>query len=81
MYYYVFHDRVTLFFVDNFSTECQITVKFWHNFFFNPEVISSSHIMFINASTKEFTLVNHAFPSHDVAFELLLYYNMVANVY
>ena len=31
--YYVFHDHVTLFFVDNFSTECQITVKFLHNFF------------------------------------------------
>ena len=32
-YYYVFHDRVTLFFADNFSTECQINVKFLHNFF------------------------------------------------
>ena len=31
--YYVFHDRVTLFFADNFSMECQIIVKFWHNFF------------------------------------------------
>ena len=31
--YYVFHDRVTLFFADDFSTECQITVKFLHNFF------------------------------------------------
>ena len=80
-YYYVFHDRVTLFFADNFSTECQITVKFLHNFFLDPEVISSSHIMFINASTKEFTLVNNAFSSHDVAFEHLLYYKMVANVY
>ena len=30
--YNVFHDRVTLFFAD-FSTECQITVKFLHNFF------------------------------------------------
>ena len=37
--------------------------------------------MFINASTKEFTLVNNAFPSHDVAYEHLLYYKMVANVY
>ena len=50
-------------------------------FFLDPEVISSSHIMFINASTKEFTLVNDVFPSHDVAFEHLLYYKMVANVY
>ena len=32
-YYYVFHDRVTLFFADNFSMECQIIVKFLHNFF------------------------------------------------
>ena len=30
------------------------------------------YIMFINNSTKEFTLVNNAFPSHDVAFEHLL---------
>ena len=45
------------------------------------EVILRSHIMFINASTKEFTLVNNASPSHDVAFEHLLYYKMVANVY
>ena len=56
---------------------CEIFTQF----FLDPEVISSSHIMFINASTKEFTLVNHAFPSHDVAFEHLLYYKMVANVY
>ena len=31
--YYVFHDRVTLFFADNFSTECRITMEFSHNFF------------------------------------------------
>ena len=37
--------------------------------------------MFIYAFTKEFTLVNNAFHSHDVAFEHLLYYKMVANVY
>ena len=78
--YYVFHDRVTLFFADNFSTECRITMEFLHNFL-DPEVILNSHIMFINASTKEFTLVNNAFPSHDVAYEHLLYYKMVANVY
>ena len=36
--------------------------------------------MFINASTKEFTLVNNAILSHDIAFEHL-YYKMVANVY
>ena len=42
-------------------------------FFLDPEVIFSSHIMFINAATKEFTLVNNAFASHDVAFKHLLY--------
>ena len=80
IFYYVFHDRVTLFFDDNFSTECRITIEFLHNFL-DTEVIFNSHIMFINASTKEFTLVNNAFPSHDVAYEHLLYYKMVANAY
>ena len=80
MTYYVFHDRVTLFFADNFSTECRITLEFIHNFL-DPEVIFSSHIMFINAATKEFTLVNNSFASHGVAFEHLLYCKMVANVY
>ena len=37
--------------------------------------------MFINASTKEFTLVNNAISSHAIAFEHFLYYKMVANVY
>ena len=78
--YYVFHDRVTLFFADNFSTECRITMEFTH-IFVDPEVIFSSHTMFINAATKEFTLVNNVFASRDVAFEHLLYYKMVANVY
>ena len=50
-------------------------------FFSDREVISRSHIMFINASTKEFTLVNNASPSLDVPFEHLLYYKMVANAY
>ena len=49
--------------------------------FSDREVILRSHIMFINASTKEFTLVNNASPSHDVPFEHLLYYKMVANAY
>ena len=31
--YYVFQGRVTLFFADNFSTECRITMEFLHNFF------------------------------------------------
>ena len=80
-HYYVFQGRVTLFFADNFSTECRITMEFLHNFFLDPEVIFNSHVMFINAFTKEFTLVNNVFPIHDVAFEHLLYYKMVANVY
>ena len=37
--------------------------------------------MFINTFTKEFTLVSNAIPSHDIAFEDLLCYKMVANVY
>ena len=71
--YYEFHDLVTLFFADNFSTECRITMNFFTQFFSDPEVILRSHIMFINAFTKEFTLVNNAYPSHDVEFEHLLY--------
>ena len=31
--YYVFHDRGTLFFADNFPTEYRITMEFLHNFF------------------------------------------------
>ena len=43
-------------------------------FFLDPEVIFSSHTMFINTSTKEFTLVNNAIPSYDIAFEQLATY-------
>ena len=50
-------------------------------FFLNHEVISSLHTMFINTSTKEFTLVNNAISSHGIAIEHFLYYKMVANVY
>ena len=50
-------------------------------FFLDPQVIFSSHTMFINTSTKEFTLVNKAIPSYDIAFEHLLFYKMLANVY
>ena len=52
----------------------------FYTIFLDPEVIFNSH-MFINASTKEFTLVNNAFPSHDVAYKHLLYYKKVANAY
>ena len=54
-------------------------VIFTH-FFFDLEVIFSSHIMFINASQKEFTLVNNAIPSHVIAFEHLLYYKLAPPV-
>ena len=78
--YYAFHGRVTLFFTNNSLTECRITMEFLH-IFLTHEVIISTHTMFINTSTKEFTLVNNAIPSHDITFEHLLYYKMVANVY
>ena len=42
----------------------------------DPAVIFSSHTMFINASTKEFTLVNNALQSYDIAFEEILYYRL-----
>ena len=44
------------------------------HFFLHPDVIFSSHNMLINASTKEFTLVNNAITSYEIAFEELLYY-------
>ena len=55
------------------------------HFFLHPDVSFSSHTMFINASTKEFTLVNNAnvnnadacdISSYDIAFEELLYYRL-----
>ena len=49
--------------------------------FLNPEVIFSSHTIFINDPTKEFTLVNIALSSHGIAIEHFLCYKMVANVY
>ena len=33
MNYYVFHGRVTLFFANNSSMQCRITMKLSHNFF------------------------------------------------
>ena len=35
----------------------------------DSEIIFSSHSLFINASTKEFTLVNKDIPSYDIALE------------
>ena len=65
-------------FANNSLMECLITMKFLHIFFFflHLAVIFSSHTMFINASTKEFTLVNNAILSHEIAFEELLYYRL-----
>ena len=40
--------------------------------FFYPEVIFSLQSMFINASTKEFTLVDNTIPSYNIAFEHLI---------
>ena len=55
-------------------------MKFLHIFFLSHEVFFNSHTMFINTSTMEFTLVDSAIQSHDIAIEHLLYYKMVANV-
>ena len=70
-----FIGRVTLFFANNSLVECRITIVT------DPEVIISSHTMFINAFTKEFIRLNNAIPSYDIPFKHLLYYKMVANVY
>ena len=68
--YFIGH--VPLFFDNNYLTEYGIITQFS----LDPDVIFSSHTMFINASTKEFTLVNNAIPSHEIAFEELLYYRL-----
>ena len=62
-------------FANNSLMECLITMKFLH-IFLHPDLIFSSHTTFINASTKEFTLVNNVIPSHEIAFEELLYYRL-----
>ena len=46
------------------------------HFFLHPGVIFSSHTMFINAFTKELTLVKNAISSYDIAFEELQYYRL-----
>ena len=70
-----FIGRVTLFFANNNLTGYQITMEFLH-IFLDPDVIFSSHTIFINASTKEFNLVNNAIPSYYIIFEHLLYYSL-----
>ena len=60
-----FIGRVALFFANYSLTECRITIELLHNYnFLDPEVIFSSHTMFINASTKDFT------PIHLVTFSI-----------
>ena len=71
-----FIGRVTMLFANNSLMECLITMKFYTFFFLHPDLIFSSHTMFINASTKEFTHVNNAIWSYDIAFEELLYYRL-----
>ena len=66
---------VTMLFAINSIMDCLITMKFY-TFFLLPDEICSSHTMFINASTKEFTLVNNAISSYDISFEELLYYGL-----
>ena len=58
-----FTGRVTMLFADNSLMECLITMKFY-TFFLHPDIIFSSHTMFINASTKDFT------PIHLVTFSI-----------
>ena len=68
-----FIGRVTLFFANiRISDHHGILIQFS----LDPDVIFSSDTMFIYASTKEFTLVNNAIPSYDIAFEDLLYYRL-----
>ena len=52
MCYYVFHDRVTLFFANNSFNAMSDHHEIFTQFFLDPEVIFSSHTMFINAPTK-----------------------------
>ena len=65
-----FLGHIILFFANNCLAEYRITMEFLH-IFLDTDVIFSSHTMFINASTKEFTLVNNATPSYDITFEHL----------
>ena len=58
-----FISRVTMLFANNSLMECLITMEFSH-IFLHPGVIFSSHTMFINASTKDFT------PIHLVTFSI-----------
>ena len=50
---------VTLFFANNSSTKCRITIEFLHNFFYTlKKFLVHIRTMFINAFTKEFTFIH-----------------------
>ena len=66
---------VRLFFANNSYRNIGSPWNFY-SILLDPEVIISSQTMFIDASTKEFTRVNNARPSYDVAFEHILYYKL-----
>ena len=53
-----FIGRVTLFFANNYLTEYRITMEFLHNFYFDPDVIFSSHTVYFNTFTKDFTPIH-----------------------
>ena len=64
-----FIGRLTTLFANNSFNEMSEHHEIFTHFFLHPDVIFSAYTMFINASTKEFTLVNNAIPSHEIAFE------------
>ena len=72
-----FIGRVTMLFANNSLMECLITMKF-KTFFLHPDVIlvHIPYLLMLPQTTKEFTLVNNAISSYDIAFEELLYYRL-----
>ena len=61
-----------MFFATNYLTEYRISMEFLQKNS-DPDVIFISLTMFINAYTKELTLVNNAIPNYDIGFEKLYY--------
>ena len=59
---------VTLFFANNSLTECRIAIELLHSFLVS-EVILSSHEIFNESSTKEFTPVNNSISSYGITFK------------
>ena len=74
-HYLVFHRPRNPVFRNNYLQNIGSPWNFY-TIFLDPEVFFCLHTMFINASTKEFTLVNNSIPSYDIAFEHLLYYRI-----